>query len=203
MFILAAERARARLIEQGLIPEKQFTDEERQEQQALAEQQANQPPQEDPNMVLARAEEGKAQAAQMNAQTKQQVEGANAQNKQQELQIEMAKVQLQQQQFEREGNAKFNVEAAKIDQGQQKIDQDQQKIDNNTQLQQMQLLMKQQESMAKEIKTNAESFKIMAEAMQTFVGPGIVEAGIKQAEVIQESQEDAKGGAELPSDIET
>ena len=27
--------------------------------------------------------------------------------------------------------------------------------------------------------------------MQTFVGPGIVEAGIKQAQVIQESQDDA------------
>ncbi len=45
-------------------------------------------------------------------------------------------------------------------------------------------------AMIAEIKTNAESFKIMAEAMQTFVGPGIVEAGIKQADIIQESQED-------------
>ena len=51
--------------------------------------------------------------------------------------------------------------------------------------------MESNKAMAAEIKTNAESFKIMADAMQTFVGPGIVEAGIKQAQVIQESQEEA------------
>ena len=136
----------------------------------------------------------------VNAQTKQQVEAANAQNKQSELQIEFAKVQLQQQQFEREGNAKFNVEAAKINQGQQKIDQEQQKIDLSAQDQRFNQIAETQKAQQEvsaailaELKTNAEVFKIIREGMgaDVFTGPGIVKAGIKQAQVIQESQEDA------------
>jgi len=188
---VVADRARRLGIQNGTVDPSEYTPEEQQEQQALAEQQANQPPQEDPNMVFARAEEAKAQAQGFEAQTKRMVEDSNATNKQTELQIEMKKIDLQQQQFDRAGQDKFNLEAAKIDQGQQKINQDQERIDLSAQDQRFDQLMESNKAMAAEIKTNAESFKIMADAMQTFVGPGIVEAGIKQAEVIQESQEDA------------
>ena len=133
-----AERARVELLNAGLIPESQWTDEERQqiaEQQAQAQQQ---PPQEDPNMVLARAEEGKAQAEGMNAQTKQQEAQFNAQVKTAEVQLEQDKIalereklQLEAQKFLKGQDDKFNVDAAKINQGQQKLDLDAQKMMND------------------------------------------------------------------------
>ncbi len=186
-----SERARIELLNNGMIPESQWTDEEREQIQAQQEAAQNQPPQEDPNMVLARAEELKGQADMTQAQNKQVEIQGTQQLKMMELQLRDKELNLRQQEFDRAGNAKFNTELINADQNQQKIDQEQEKINNNTALQQMQLLMKQQEAMTQEIKTNAESFKIMADAMQTFVGPGIVEAGIKQAQVIQESQDDA------------
>ena len=124
-----AERARVELLNAGMIPEKQWTDEERAEIQAQQEAAQQQPPQEDPNMVLARAEEGKAQAEGMNAQTKQQEAQFNAQVKTAEIQLEQDKIalereklQLEAAKFQRSGEAKFNTEMISADQNQQKID---------------------------------------------------------------------------------
>ena len=78
-----AERIRRRLFMAGEIPPEQMTDEEKQEMQALQ----NQPPQEDPMMVAARAEEAKAQADLLDAQTKQMETQGNIQIKSQELQV--------------------------------------------------------------------------------------------------------------------
>ncbi len=75
-----AQRKRAQMIQQGLIPQDQMTDEELQAAQQA--QQAQQQPPADPNMVLAQAEQMKAQALMMDAQTK-----ARAQ------QLEMMKLQ--------------------------------------------------------------------------------------------------------------
>jgi hypothetical protein len=75
-----AERKRAMMLAQGLIPEYQMTDEEKQAQAQKAQGQQAQ----DPNMVLAQAEMMKGQA-----------EMLNAQNKQTELQLEMLKIQAQ------------------------------------------------------------------------------------------------------------
>jgi len=80
---LLAARKRQQLFAAGLIPQDQLTDDELQQQQAMQ----NQPPQEDPNMVLARAEEGKAQADIINAQTKQFETQAQLEQKNKELQI--------------------------------------------------------------------------------------------------------------------
>jgi hypothetical protein len=123
-----AERAREELLNAGLIPEAQYTDEERERiAQAQAEAQ-NQPPQEDPMMVAARAEEGKAQAAQMEAQNKQlQIQG-DLQVKQQDQQIRMLELQLKQQEFERAGQDKYNVDLINADQAQQKIDIERDKL---------------------------------------------------------------------------
>lgn len=60
-----AERKRAQMLQQGLIPPEQMTDEEKQQMQA---KQGEQPP--DPAMVLAQAEMTKAQAEMMNAENK-------------------------------------------------------------------------------------------------------------------------------------
>lgn len=125
---MMAERFRVQLFNAGLIPDSQWTDEERQAVQQQQAQAAQQPPQEDPNMVLARAEETKGQAELTNAQTKQFEAQATQQLKAQELGIEEQKIQLDVAKFSREKDDKFNVDAAKIDQGQQKINQDQQKI---------------------------------------------------------------------------
>jgi hypothetical protein len=119
---IIAERLREQAFNNKLIPEDQWTDEERQkvaEQQALA---AQQPPQEDPMMVAARAEEAKAQAdmaaaqiKQMEVQGKQQVDMARIQLEQQKLQLDAAK-------FERDKSDKYNVDLINADQNQQKID---------------------------------------------------------------------------------
>lgn len=79
-----AERKRQQLFSAGLIPQDQMTDEEK----AQADKAANQPPQEDPNMVLARAEEAKAQADMVEAQTKQSQVQMDAQNKQAQNKID-------------------------------------------------------------------------------------------------------------------
>jgi hypothetical protein len=75
---LIAERKRAQLFQQGLIPEDQMTDEEKEQLQALQ----SQPQQPDANMLLAQAEQTKADA-----------DVLTAQNDQMRLQIEVAKVE--------------------------------------------------------------------------------------------------------------
>lgn len=62
-----AERKRAQMVAQGLIPEAQMTDEEKEEMAAKAQQQGQQP---DPAMLIAQAEMTKAQAEMTNAQSK-------------------------------------------------------------------------------------------------------------------------------------
>lgn len=127
---LAAERAREQLFNNGMIPESQWTDDEKQKVQAQQEAAQNQPPQEDPNMVLARAEELKGQADVQNAQTKQSEAQFNAQVKAKQVELDQDKVNLERekhqfdvQKFLKGQDDKFNVDAAKIQQGQEKLDQ--------------------------------------------------------------------------------
>jgi len=86
-----ARRVRRQLFQAGVIPFEDMTDEEKQEAQAMAQQ----PPQESPEMVLARAEELKGQADLVDAQTKQaQVQG-ELQVKVEQIKLEQQKLQLQ------------------------------------------------------------------------------------------------------------
>jgi len=82
------ERKRLQMLSQGLIPESQMTDEEKQQQQAKAQQQGQQ---QDPNMVIAQAEQMKAQADTMQAQVNMQ-----------KLQLESTKIQLEMQKLQAE-----------------------------------------------------------------------------------------------------
>lgn len=82
-----AERKRAQMLAQGLIPEEQMTEEEKAKQAAKAAQQGQA---QDPAMVLAQAEQIKAQAELTNAQTNQ----AKVQLQMMELQLEQDKLQL-------------------------------------------------------------------------------------------------------------
>ena len=77
-----AERKRLQLVMQGVIPPDQLTDEEKAMVQGMQGQQ-----QPDPNMVLAMAEQAKANADMVAAQTKQMEAQAAIQQKEKELQI--------------------------------------------------------------------------------------------------------------------
>lgn len=187
-----ADRQRLQLFNSGVIPQDQWTDEERQqveEQQAAAQQQ---PPQEDPNMVLARAEEGKAQADLTNARNKQaEVEGSQ-QLKARELALEEQRIQLDIAKFQREKDDKFNVDAAKIQQGETKLDQEQQKIDLSAQDQQFNNLMAAMQQQNDQFSQAVNDLKDLREAIgvDTIVGPSNTAAYIKQADKVEDAVDD-------------
>jgi hypothetical protein len=87
-----AARKREQLFKAGVIPQDQLTEEEL----AQLEQMQQQPPAEDPNMVLAKAEELKAQAEQASVQLKQQIAQAEMMHKQSQMQLEGARLQFEQ-----------------------------------------------------------------------------------------------------------
>jgi hypothetical protein len=185
-----AERARVELLNAGLIPEEQWTDEEKQkiaEQQALA---AQQPPQEDPMMVAARAEEGKAQAELMKSQNQQQqtqldaqAKMANIQLEQEKIALEREKLQLDAAKFQRSGEAKFNTDLISADQNQQKID-------NQAQKDQFAAFLSQQQQQQQEINDAINNLKVLREAMgvDAIVGPTNTEAYKEQADIVLDKQ---------------
>lgn len=83
-----AERKRAQMLQQGLIPQSQMTEEELMAAQQQMMQGQQQP---DPAMVLAQAEQMKAQSEMLRAQ----IEQAKLQNEQMKLQLEAQKLQSQ------------------------------------------------------------------------------------------------------------
>jgi len=194
---LMAERFREQYFNAGHIPESQWTDEE---QQKVAQQQAdaaNQPPQEDPLLIQARALELTGQSDLMNAQTKQQVEQFNAQIKGAEVQLEQDKValereklQLDAQKFQLGQDDKFNESAAKIQQNQQKLDMEQQKN-------QIDATFKAQAAQQQEINDAINNLKVLREAMgvDAIVGPTNTQAYKEQADIVLDKQE----GTESPN----
>ena len=124
-----AERYREQLLNAGVIPESQWTDEERQkieQQQAEAQQQE---PQEDPNMVLAKAEELKGQAEMTNAQNKTTEIQGSQQLKAAELQLSSKQLDLDTQKFLMSKEDNVNIAAAKIAQADRKLDQEAYKLE--------------------------------------------------------------------------
>jgi hypothetical protein len=86
-----SERKRAQMLAQGVIPENQLTDEEKEaRQQAMMQAQGQQPP--DANMVMAQAEQLKAQAEMLKAQIDQE----KLNNERMKLQLEARKLQVMQ-----------------------------------------------------------------------------------------------------------
>ena len=189
-----AERFREQLFNAGMIPQSQWTEEE---QQKVADQQAqaaNQPPAEDPNMLIAQAEMGKAQAENTNAQTKQEEAQFNAQVKSAQVALEQDKVALDReklqfdvQKFVKGQDDKFNVDAAKIQQGQQKLDME-------TSRQEQIAFMDQMKLEQQKLNDSFTNLKTMREAMgiESIVGPGNTKAYIDQAQIVQDEQTDAE-----------
>lgn len=96
-----AARKRQQLFNAGLIPQEQMTEQEIQ----ITQQQQAQPPQEDPNMVLARAEHEKAMADHMEAQNKAQSIQQDFMLKQREQEIKLSELRLKE--------AELQIEAQK------------------------------------------------------------------------------------------
>lgn len=210
---LMAERVRGDLFSAGQIPESQLTDDEKQQLAEAQAQAAQQPPQPDPLLLAAQAEQLKGQAAMTKAQTDQQVAQGEQQLKLADLQLRQQGQQLDVAKFQREKDDKFNVDAAKITQGQQKIDQDgekmlidarqnQRKIELDAQAQALQaqadnfkMFQAAQEAQQKQLNDAIANLKTLREAMgvDAIVGPTNTEAYINQAEQVTELQEESEG----------
>jgi len=186
-----AERARVELLNAGLIPEEQWTDEEKQKIAQAQAEAANQPPQEDPMMVAARAEEGKAQAELMKSQNQQQQTQLDAQAKMAAIQLEQEKITLEREKlqldaakFQRSGEAKFNTDLINADQNQQKIDLQADK-------QQFEAMMQAMAQKQAEMDSAINNLKVLKDAMgvDAIVGPTNTQAYKEQADIVLDKQE--------------
>lgn len=177
-FDSVAERARAQMMNAGMIPPEQMTEEER-AQYEQAQAQAQQQPQTDPAaMAMAEAEMLKGQAEMLNAQNKQAELQLNAQK----LQLEASKIQLGRQSQIEKTQSETALNVAKVEQEQQKIDlsQSEQQFNQMMEIQktQAQQLMEAQRMQAEQIKMMAETMEKIKNAMgvDAIVSPQGVEA---------------------------
>lgn len=163
-FDAMAKRDRTMKFNAGLIPESEWTDEERQQVEQQQQAQANQPPQEDPMMVAARAEQQKAQAEQQKAQADMLAQ----QNRQQELQIK-----------DRDMQTKNQLAAAKIEFDQQ-----------GQQLKEVQSVADIRETEARTIKLEAETLNKIVESIGAdgVMTPELMEALRIQSKKVVEAQ---------------
>lgn len=151
---LMAERFRVQLFNAGMIPESQWTKEEQEQVAEQKAQAANNPPPEDPMMVAAQAEMTKAMAEQLNAQNKQQEIQGRMQVDMADIQLRNKVIDLDTQKFLKGQDDKFNVDAAKIQQGQQKLDQDALDKANQLALKLTELEMKFQQELDNKVAEN-------------------------------------------------
>ena len=158
------------MVTAGLIPQTQMTDEEI----ALVQQiQASQPQQTDPVQQLAQA--NLADVISKAAEREEKIKLAA------EKEIQRAQ----------ESERKFQLEVAKLQQNQQKIDNDAQNDQTNALLQSQQQILDTQQALDEQLKTQAETLKLIREAqgIDTFTGPHGQEAFIDQAVRITETQD--------------
>lgn len=201
---LMAERERVRLFNLGEIPESQWTDEEKQ-QAAEAQAQAQQnPPPPDPASLIAQAEMTSAQAELTNSQTKQAEALANQQLKAGELQLKQQQQELDVAIFQRENDDKFNVDAAKISQGDRKLDQSEQQMIIDAQEEQRKLDQADRKQDFEELKTIVEgqqkqlndaiaNLKTLREAsgIDTIIGVGNLENIEEQTGIVGDKLDDS------------
>ena len=160
-----AERARKQLFEQGMIPEDQMTDDEKEELAKLQAQAAQNPPPEDPLMIVAQAEMEKVQVQAQEAQLK--------------AQIEQGKIELAQ--------AKLQLDA-------QKQETDRQKTEFDARSKEIDFLSKQAKEQADTLKVNTETLRLLQDTIVKaqeggIMGPGLAEAFIDQANIVNEQQD--------------
>lgn len=177
-----ADRQRKQLFEANIIPEDQMTDEEIAQVQAAAQQ----PPQPDAALVLAQAEQAKADAQAAKVQVdlqKIQLENQKAQNR---IALDVQKLQLAQRKIEldaQQRNIEFSEKIAKLDQTTQKQEFDQ-----------LITLRDQQNQFANDainnLNTQANTMKTLADAIAAspIQGPGNAVAFIGQTREVAEAQ---------------
>jgi len=187
-FPLLRDRVRDAKFRAGEIPPEQWNEREQGIAQAQAEAEAQQPPQEDPNMIAARGVEAEGQAALMkeqdrrdNTQISVQEKGANIQLNQSKHQLEVAKFQ--------QGAAD---DAEKLELSQEKQEFEQLAASQKMQVEQQRIQMEQNASVNKAILDMANTLKVIREAMgvDTIVGPHNQAAYINQATELNETIEE-------------
>lgn len=146
-----ADRARQAMLNQGLIPQDQMSEEELAQAQAAAQANQNKP---DPAMLLAQAEMTKAQADMLGEQ-----------NKQAELQLRAADIQAKYQSQNDKLQSETALNFAKVEQGQQQIDLQAQQQAAQQQLEMMRMMLEQQKAQAQEVAQLASALKSIKEAM--------------------------------------
>lgn len=197
-----AERVRQAMLNSGMIPQSQMTEEELQ-QAAIAQQQAAQQPQEPtPEMILAQAEMLKGQAEQLKAQ-----------NDQTQLQIDAAKLQTEQQKIAMQSQGQADklqsetaVNIAKVQQGDRQLDLKEQELQfkqvvemqkqqAEQQQQFMNNIMAQNKAIVDNLNTQANTLNVLRSAMgvDAVVSDETVEAYSQQAEIVTEEQEKQEG----------
>jgi len=172
---ILAERERARLFQAGMIPEIQWTDEEKeqiQQAQLQAQQQEQQPT---PEEMIGQAELISAKNEEARTQVDVQVQSAN---------IGLKSREQDRKDFETRDKAQKSAISLASDQRSSAFDQ---------LLANQQILMEQNQADQQVIKTMAETLKLIREAqgVDTFTGPNAQRAFIDQAAELHESIEDS------------
>lgn len=147
---LVAERKRRELVKAGLIPESQLNDEEVQKIQIEAQQ----PPQPDPNMVLAQAEQTKAQADMLSEQNKQQQMQIDAELKLRDQELKLKEMEI------KETGGVINAQ-----QKNQEFDLKLEKMQQDLILAMSEQQRKQNETMVNALNTQADTLNKLREAM--------------------------------------
>lgn len=192
-----AERVREQMLLSGRIPQSQWTEEEAQQMQIIQQQQANQPQEPTPEMILAQAEMLKGQAdiqSAQNDQAKLQVEAAKIKNEQAKIQIEAMGKQEKLQ-------SETAVNIAKVEQGNRELDlkeqqqafmqfMEQQKAQSEQQAMAMQSIIDMQKVFAEKLNTQADTLKTLREATgaDVVISEGNAQAIQKQAEIVIQEQ---------------
>lgn len=170
---LAAERVRRQLIQNGVIPESQLTDEEREELQQAQALAAQQPQEPTPDQQIAQAE-----AARVQAETQDVI--ARAQLKQEELRIKEQKDLLDAQ----NKAAKLELEELALTMKQQAAQVEQQNA-------MIEASIKGQAQVFDSLNTQAQTLKVLADAMgiKAIAGSEPADAIINQTEAVIDQQE--------------
>jgi hypothetical protein len=169
---LIAQRKRLQLMNSGLIPEDQWTDEERQamqEAQALAAQQPQQPSMEEIGLQIQQMD---AQAKLLSAQNDQQKLMADTQLKQQDQEIKAV-----------QGQQKFELEIAKMQQSMALAMEENQRANQE-------LAMSMAKSVEEMQKTQAETMKLIKESTgaQAIISPSAAIAYEETAQNLAEGE---------------
>ena len=150
-FDALADRARAQMLNAGLIPQDQMSEEELAAAQAAAQASQQQP---DANMLALQIQMMEAQQGLLSEQ-----------NKAEEMRLKAADLQAKYTAQNDKLQSETALNIAKVNQGQQKLDQDAAKNEAAQQMELMRMMLEQQKAQAQEVAQLASALKSIKEAM--------------------------------------